>query len=116
VPLYSGYTCPATSKCWFDPSAFATANAAAGTGPFNRPGDAPAGNIIGPGYYDWDISIRKRFNLPREGMGLLFQTDFFNAFNRANWSNPGTNAGGGLGIITSSQPPRQLQFGLKFNF
>jgi len=126
VPLYSGYTCPATSKCWFDPgnvggittntAAFITANAAAGTGPFNRPGDAPAGNIIGPGYYDWDISIRKRFNLPREGMGLVFQTDFFNAFNRANWGNPGTNAAGGLGIITSSQPPRQMQFGLKFNF
>jgi len=59
---------------------------------------------------------RERFNLPREGMGLLFQTDFFNAFNRANWGNPGTNAGGGLGIITSSQPPRQMQFGLKLNF
>jgi len=126
VPLYSGFTCPTTSKCWFNPgntggittntSAFITANAAARTGPFNRPGNAPAGNIIGPGYYDWDISIRKRFNLPREGMSLLFQTDFFNAFNRANWGNPGTNAGGGLGIITSSQPPRQLQFGLKFAF
>ncbi len=46
----------------------------------------------------------------------MFQSDFFNAFNRANWLNPGTNAGGGLGIINSAATPRQLQFGLKFAF
>ncbi len=79
-------------------------------------GNAPIANIIGPGYYNWDISIRKMFNLPREGMSLLFQTDFFNAFNRANWGNPGTNASGTPGTIGSAAPPRQLQFGLKFNF
>ncbi len=138
VPLYSGYTCPSAIKCWFDPGVvidpitkakiinpypfLSTSTKDPVTNAFLdpslafRPGDAPNGDIIGPGYYTWDISIRKRFNLPREGMGLLFQTDFFNAFNRANWGNPGTNAGGGLGIIGSSQPPRQLQFGLKFNF
>jgi hypothetical protein len=116
MPLYSGYTCPATSKCWFNPGAFVAATVATGVGPLNRPGNAPAGNIIGPGYYDWDMSVRKRFNLPREGMGLLFQADFFNAFNRANWGNPGTTAGGAVGLITSSQPGRQMQFGLKINF
>jgi len=62
------------------------------------------------------MSVRKRFHLPREGMGLLFQADFFNAFNRANLGNPGTTAGGAVGLITSSQPGRQMQFGLKINF
>jgi len=116
IPIYSGFTCSATSKCWFNSGAFASASVVTNTGPLNRPGDAPLGNIIGPGYYDWDISIRKRFKLPREGMGLLFQTDFFNAFNRANWGNPATNSSSSWGVINSAAPPRQMQFGLKFNF
>ena len=110
VQLYSGYACPSATKCWFNPGAFTT------TTSVNRPGDAPSGNIIGPGYYDWDLSMRKKFNLPRESMNLVFQVDMFNAFNRANWGNPGTNAAGGLGIITTANPPRQMQFALKFNF
>ncbi|HTC94631.1 MAG TPA: carboxypeptidase regulatory-like domain-containing protein [Terriglobales bacterium] len=118
--LYSGYTCAATSKCWFNPGAFAVAatnaNPALESGPFNRPGDGSLGSIIGPGYYDWDITIRKRFKLPREGMGLLFQTDFFNAFNRANWANPSISSPSSWGVINSSQPPRQMQFGLKVTF
>jgi len=137
APLYSGYTCPSVTKCWFNPgivtdpiskakifnpNTFLTSTTTDSTGAVvdpglaTRVGDAPTGNIIGPAYYDWDISVRKRFNLPREGMGLLFQADFFNAFNRANWGNPGTSASGGLGIINSAAPPRQLQFGLKFAF
>ena len=131
VPLYSGFTCPQATKCWFNPGVvkdpislqqimntptFMTANVTARTGPFNHVGNAPTGNILGPGYLNFDFSIRKRFNLPREGMNLVFQSDFFNAFNRANWLNPGTNAGGGLGIINSAATPRQLQFGLKFAF
>jgi hypothetical protein len=129
VPIYSGFTCPPVTKCWFNPGntggvttntpAFVIASVpttGAPSGPFNHVGNAPTGNIIGPGYYNWDISVRKRFRLPREGMNLLFQTDFFNAFNHANWGNPGTSANGGLGIINSAAPPRQLQFGLKFAF
>ncbi len=54
VPLYSGFTCPQATKCWFNPGvvkdpitlqpvnnapAFMTANAAAGTGPWTiQPG------------------------------------------------------------------------------
>jgi hypothetical protein len=135
VPLFSGFTCPQATKCWFNPgavkdpisgaivnnpSSFATVSfptTGGAIGPFNRPGNAPTGNIIGPGYYDWDISARKRFNLPREGMNLLFQADFFNAFNHANWGNPGTTANStSTGIINSANPARQLQFGLKFAF
>ncbi len=137
APIYSGYTCPSVTKCWFNPgvvvdpiskakipntNAFLTSSTTDAAGVILDPslstriGNAPTGNIIGPGYYDWDISVRKRFNLPREGMGLMFQADFFNAFNHANWGNPGTNAAGGLGIINSAAPPRQLQFGLKFAF
>ncbi|HTC93909.1 MAG TPA: carboxypeptidase regulatory-like domain-containing protein [Terriglobales bacterium] len=130
APLYSGFTCPSVTKCWFDPGvvkdpitkatinnipAFLTTGAADPT-IATQIGNAPVGNVIGPGYFNWDVSARKRFNLPHEGMNLMLQLDLFNIFNHTNWGNPGTNAASGLGIITTSAPPRQLQFALKFNF
>jgi hypothetical protein len=109
VSLYSGYTCPAQKVCWFNPAAFSLA-------PKSSAGNAPIGSIIGPDYYTWDLSLRKMFHLPREGMSLMFQADAFNAFNRTNWNNPSTSANGTPGQITSANPPRQVQFGAKFNF
>jgi hypothetical protein len=106
-------TCPKTTViCWVNPNAFTTAS-------FLGAGDAPIGDIIGPNYYQWDMSLRKTFNLRwREGMRLMFQADAFNAFNRANWNNPTVNNAGNaaFGEITGSLPGRVLQFGGKFNF
>jgi hypothetical protein len=101
--------CPAGKICWFNPNAFVAA-------PNNGVGNAPTGSITGPGYYNWDMSLRKNFRLPKEGTSLMFQADAFNVFNRTNWQNPGTGVGSGLGIIANSNPPRQLQFGARFGF
>ena len=109
VPLYSGYTCPARKVCWFNPAAFSLA-------PTISAGNASIGSIIGPDSYGWDLALRKIFHLPREGMNLILQADAFNVFNRVNWSNPSTSANGTPGQITSAGPPRQMQFGAKFNF
>lgn len=98
--------------CWVNPNAFAAASVLGA-------GNAPIGNIIGPNFYQWDLSLRKTVNLPfREGMRLQFQADAFNAFNRANWNNPTVNNAGSssFGQITSSLPARVLQIGAKFNF
>ena len=109
VPIYSGFACPAGKKCWLNPAAFAAA-------PTNGVGNAPT-DIYGPGYHNWDMSLRKNFKLPREGMTLQFQADAFNVFNLANWGNPGQNVtSGGFGQIGGSQPPRQMQFGARFAF
>jgi hypothetical protein len=110
VPLNSGYTCPPKTVCWFNPNAFSSAAKTSA-------GNAPIGSIIGPDYYTWDLSLRKMFHLPREGTNLMFQADAFNAFNRTNWNNPSTSTSSGTpGQITSANPPRQVQFGAKFNF
>lgn len=110
VPLHSGYTCPTGKICWFNPAAFVQEST---TGV----GNAPAGGITGPGYYVWDLSLRKSFKLPHEGMSLMLQADAFNAFNHTNWGNPGTTVtGGGFGQIGGSTPPRNVQFGAKFAF
>jgi hypothetical protein len=109
VPLYSGYTCPAGKKCWFNPNAFQLA-------PNTSAGNAPIGSIIGPGLQAWDMTLRKTFGLRREGMNLVFEASAFNVFNHANWGNPSTSANSTGGQITSAAPARQVQFGAKFNF
>jgi hypothetical protein len=109
---FSGTCANAHAICWVNPNAFSLAGALGA-------GDAPIGNMIGPNFYQWDLSLRKTFDLPwREGMRFQFQADAFNAFNRANWNNPNVaNAGSpSFGQITSSLPARVLQFGGKFNF
>jgi hypothetical protein len=107
--LGAGNPCTRGNLCWFDASAYTAA-------PTTSAGNAPTGNIIGPGYYAWDMSLRKAFRLPREGTSLIFQADAFNVFNTTNWQNPGTGIGGSLGLLGSSNPPRQLQFGARFGF
>jgi hypothetical protein len=101
-----------TKVCYFNTSAFTS------TGMTTGIGNAPVGDIIGPGYYIWDLSLRKSFRLPREGMSLLFQLDAFNAFNHVNFQNPALSVTtpSSFGTITAAQPPRQLQLGAKFNF
>ena len=109
---FSGTCANAKAICWVNPNAF-TLESVLGAG------DAPVSNIIGPDYYQWDLSLRKAFPLPfREGMSLQFQADAFDAFNRVNWNNPTVNnvGAGSFGQITGSLPARVLQFGGKINF
>jgi hypothetical protein len=109
--LGAGAPCAAGKVCYFDTTAYIVPSATAGAG------NAPAGNIIGPGYADWDMSLRKRFKLPGEGMSLAIQADAFNVLNHANLQNPSTTVGTqGFGVITGANPPRQLQFGGRFTF
>ena len=109
---FSGTCSNSKAICWVNPNAFA-AESALGAG------DAPVNDIIGPNFYQWDLSLRKTFDLPfREGMHLQFQADAFNAFNRVNWNAPTVNNVGStsFGQITGSLPARVLQLGGKFTF
>ncbi len=87
-------------------------------------------NVLrGPGINNWDISILKNFKFT-ESKSLQFQSNFFNAFNHAQFFGPtlsgGTVGGGGLfGQVsndsTQSQSPyyrgpRVIQFALKFYY
>jgi hypothetical protein len=86
------------------------------------PGTSGVGTFTGPYVFVTDVSLRKYFKLPREGMNVMFQSDFFNVFNRANYSlgnlgnatlTVGSSNFGGFG---SASNPRNVQFGLKFSF
>jgi Carboxypeptidase regulatory-like domain len=95
---------------WFDPSNYTNPTTTFGT-------CAPQlGGLRGPGYYNWDISLQKNFQLT-ERFRVQFRTDFLNAFNAVNLGAPNTTvATSTTGLIQNSQPPRNVQFALKFYF
>ena len=94
---------------WADRTAFAAA-------PDTRRGTCGAGTLEGPGSQTWDFSLRRRFELT-ERFKLQFQADIFNAFNRTNFRDLESNlSNAAFGTISTSGPPRNIQFGLKLTF
>jgi hypothetical protein len=72
--------------------------------------------LTGPGAATFDFSIFKSFPI-RDRANLQFRTEFFNMFNRVNFSNPNTaQNSGNFGVITAAGAARELQFGLKLLF
>jgi len=86
-------------------------------------GNLGYGTVTGPGLATFDFSLNKSFELA-EQMRLQFRAEFFNLFNRANFSLPDStpfltngNRDSEGGRITSTRgTARQIQFGLKFTF
>jgi len=77
-----------------------------------------AGNniLVGPGYADVDSGLMKNFALT-ERHKLQFRAEFFNLFNRPNFSNPvNTLTSPAVGQITSALDGRRIQLGLKYAF
>jgi hypothetical protein len=74
----------------------------------------------GPGLENVDLSIFKQF-IFTESWKLEFRSEFFNAFNHANFTNPNANIAaasiGSFGKVTSTvTDPREIQFALKLYF
>jgi hypothetical protein len=73
--------------------------------------------LRGPSFGNWDVSILK--NIPiRERLKAQFRVELFNAFNMVNFMPPGVTTFGtsGFGAITSTEPARSIQLGLKMLF
>ncbi len=85
-------------------------------------GDAPLGQLTGPGQFNFDIAILKRTRLhwPTEISNLELRGEMFNAFNHPQFANPSTTFNTAtFGIDTNgaqSTSPRLIQFALKLNF
>ncbi|MGA8871882.1 MAG: hypothetical protein WB460_12130, partial [Candidatus Acidiferrales bacterium] len=121
-----------------------TSNFASGQGYFNEAafcdaptvpyGDATAtdfgnsgvGAVLGPGQFNWDISILKNTQIT-ERVRMQFRTDFYNAFNHPQFADPGGASFGTVGfenvatpsteaILHTSVNPRLIQFGVHFFF
>jgi Carboxypeptidase regulatory-like domain len=97
---------------WFDPTPYSLPTNAEGFG--NCPAQGP---VRGPGYADVDLSVQKNFTIT-ENVRLQFRADFLNTFNRVNLNTDCcfTAVGAGMGIISSAQEPRNIQFALKLYY
>ncbi len=95
--------------------------------PANLRGNAGRNILIGPGLAVFDFSVVKNTRLPKisESSSVQFRAEFFNLFNRANFSPPAapTNTdifdasgarNGAAGLVTSTATTaRDIQFALK---
>jgi hypothetical protein len=101
---------------WLNPLSFQS-NAA---GTF---GNIGKGSFRLPGTFTWDMNAIKNFSFS-ERWKLQFRAEFFNVFNRANFTDDGTSltnfqklsSTNNFGAITSAQDPRIGQLALKLIF
>jgi hypothetical protein len=117
VPGVSIYAANQTIDNWFNPAAFAL------------PAKGTWGNLgryaaRGPGYYEIDTALQKKFRLS-ERFGLNFRAEAFNLFNHPIYANPnGVVSSGGFGQITSvlntgavgTGTPRRIEFAMRLDF
>jgi Carboxypeptidase regulatory-like domain len=89
---------------------------------FSEPAPGTFGNcplqgpVVGPGFTDTDIGVLKAFHLT-EAKYFEFRGDFVNAFNNVQLGHPNNNfPSTTFGLVTTSQPARQIQFALKFYY
>ncbi len=82
-------------------------------------GNSSIGSIMGPGQFDFDMSLIKTTKIWEHGT-LEFHMDAFNMFNHPQFNPPAgndVNVPSTFGVINStSVTPRVLQFGLKYLF
>jgi hypothetical protein len=108
-------------NAYFDPLAFKAVTEA-------RFGTAPWGAVRGPGYANWDLSIVRQINMPRNAH-LQIRFEAFNALNTPHFNNPGGNVSNlqlntdgtvrnlnGFSEVTSAFGERQLRLGMRLGW
>lgn len=76
-------------------------------------------NLRGDGTKNFDLSLFKNNHFHEGQWNVQFRVEFFNAFNRVQFSNPNTQADSStsFGVVSSqSNSPRQIQLALKLLF
>ncbi len=106
---------PKTTSAWLNPNAFQRITQDPNS-PEQQFGTAGRNIAQGPGYTDWDFSLFK--NIPvGESKDIQFRAEFFNLLNHTNFRNPDSDMNSQtFNQILEAQPPRLIQFALKFTF
>ena len=96
---------------WYDISAFPLVPLAV-----FRFGNSGRNILDGPGYQGLNVAVSRRFELS-ERANLQFRWEAFNATNHANFMLPNVNVDvANAATITSAQPARVMQFGIRASF
>ncbi|HEX9422250.1 MAG TPA: hypothetical protein VF899_03355, partial [Pyrinomonadaceae bacterium] len=121
VPIYLHN--PGDSLQYLNPAAFSLPE-------LGRFGSLGRGSIRGPGTKNFDFSVVKNWRI-HDRYSLQFRAEMFNAFNHTNFNgidaglslnnvvgdeNFGKPLNPNFGRITATRGPREIQFGVKFNF
>jgi hypothetical protein len=94
---------------WFDTTAFVAP-------PQYTFGNSGTGILTGPGYFNVNLTLERHL-VVRERYDIDLRGEAFNAFNRANFNNPGATIGTTTaGVISGTSAPRILQAALKVQF
>jgi hypothetical protein len=100
---------PKTPEEWFNTSVFSLPA-------LYTFGNAPRNSVIGPGLWEFDLSLQKEIPLT-EAVKVQFRAEAYNLLNRPNFNIPNRTAfTANFGRISSAQDSRQLQFALKLAF
>jgi hypothetical protein len=80
-------------------------------------GNAGRNTVRAYAFYQTDLGLHKDFPLWAESKKIEFRSEFFNLFNKTNFTAPNSSrSDGGFGTIRSTFPARIIQFALKFVF
>ena len=84
--------------------------------PVQQFGTVGRNTALGPGYTNWDFAATKNFQLA-ESKDLQFRAEFFNVLNHTNFHIPNSDySSRTFNQILEAEPPRLVQFALKFLF
>ncbi len=102
-----------TLNRFYDPAAF---RLLAAGGADRRVGSAGRNILVAPGFNNTDFQLFKGVKF-KDRHAIEFRWEMFNAFNHTNWGAPNVNLESpDFGRITSTAPPRIMQFVLRYDF
>jgi hypothetical protein len=100
---------------WLNAAAF-TRVPQDGSLPTQQFGTVGRNSAVGPRYFNWDFGTSKNFRLT-ETKDLQFRAEIFNILNHANLHIPNSDISSPtFNQILEAEPPRLVQFALKFLF
>lgn len=116
--LVSKVTYPKKFSQWFSTSSYADPVAPWNGGPNQGFGNAGKDSAVGPGIFNWNLSLFKTFPLTsHEGPRLELRFESYNTFNHVDPQGIDTNNhDANFGKVTNDYGPRTLQLGGEFKF
>jgi hypothetical protein len=117
--LVSKVTYPKTFKQWFSPASYADPVAPWNGGPNQGFGNAGKDSAVGPGIFNWNLSLFKTIPLSAHDSGPRIELRFesYNTFNHVDPQGIDTNNhDSNFGAVTNDYGPRTLQLGGQFKF
>jgi len=116
--LVSKVTYPKKVGAWFSTSSFADPVAPWNGGPNQGFGNAGKDAVVGPGLFNWNLSLFKDFAFRSSGLPRFeLRVDTFNTFNHVQFQGVDTAShDGNFGQVTSDYGPRTMQLGGKIIF